>query len=170
MRLAPPVAVLAATLVVVACSSSSSGTPSASSPLDAGGPDVSAKEPSDDAGSAPDGAPDATPDDAASTAPTCADKAKQVDCVSCCSTLHEAGAITYIAAIASCMCVPANCQTECTSTLCNTDPREPDGPCQQCLKAKDASCTDDLTKACSQDPDCIAFNTCIRGAGCNTKP
>ncbi len=106
-----------------------------------------------------------------SSAGECSSSATQTACVTCCSNAHQDGAGAYLVATIDCMCLPANCATECATTLCNADnPKGPDAKCTTCVNGKNAACAPAIKTACTADPECIAFDGCIGGSSCTSKP
>jgi hypothetical protein len=100
----------------------------------------------------------------------CAGEATQSACVSCCSKAHQDGAGAYLVATIDCMCLPANCETECATTLCNADnPKNPDSKCATCVNGKNAACAMSIKSACTAAPNCVAFDACIGDSGCTGK-
>jgi hypothetical protein len=105
-------------------------------------------------------------------APTgeCSSSATQTACVQCCSTAHQDGAGAYLVATIDCMCLPANCEKDCATSLCLADnPKNPDAACTACVTAKNNACAPSIKAACTADPECVAFDACVGASECNTK-
>jgi hypothetical protein len=100
----------------------------------------------------------------------CAAEATFGDCVDCCATAHPDGSDTFYGTYIQCLCTTA-CATECSASLCDqTNPAAPDAACDACIQANGNTCQADVSAACSADPDCIAFDTCVGDSQCSTKP
>jgi len=100
----------------------------------------------------------------------CSGEATQTACVQCCSTAHQDGAGAYLVATIDCMCLPANCETECAATLCNADnPKNPDTKCGACVQGKNGACAQAIKTACTADPECVAFDACVGESSCTAK-
>ena len=114
---------------------------------------------------------DASKDASVPDAPTgeCSGEATQTSCVSCCSKAHQDGAGAYLVATIDCMCLPANCEKECSATICNANPKSPDAECSTCLSAKNNACAQAVKTACTADPSCVEFDACVGASECTTK-
>ncbi len=132
---------------------------------DAGKPPVAQDPPVDDTG-----ASSSSGGSSSGGAGTCGGEATYDACITCCETAHPQGANTYIGALVSCLCEPANCSTACSATLCASTPANPDSTCSACLNTKSSGCGTDVQTACSADPDCVAFAGCLQTAACDAKP
>jgi hypothetical protein len=100
----------------------------------------------------------------------CEPETTQTACVSCCSAKHEDGAGVYYVALIDCMCLPANCQKACETTLCDLDDtKNPDAACNACITARNGSCAATTTAACTADPGCVAFDACVDKSKCVSK-
>ena len=100
----------------------------------------------------------------------CSGEATQTACVSCCSKAHQDGAGAYLVATIDCMCLPANCEKDCATTLCNADnPKNPDATCATCVNAKNGACAQSIKNACTADPNCVAFDACVGESSCTAK-
>lgn len=138
-------------------------------------PDAGAKASGSSAASEPDAgkkkpAP-ADPGDPAPTAGACAGEASFDACVTCCSNAHPDGSDTFYGTYVMCLCETANCGLECGTTLCDpVAPTQADAACSACIQAQGNNCQADVSAACSADPDCIAFDTCVGDSQCGAKP
>ncbi|HVH47329.1 MAG TPA: hypothetical protein VM925_33570 [Labilithrix sp.] len=172
MKIASSVAVFA--FFVIACTTTTTTTTSA--PQDAGTTVTDGTEgEKTNTGTAATPGADAGKDagkgkDSGSDEPTCADTAKQLACGQCCAADHQEGAIVYQTAVSECMCDEANCATDCESTLCAAQPKNPDATCNTCFNAKQNACAQPVTDACSANADCVAFYQCLTSSGCANKP
>ncbi len=119
-----------------------------------------------------DGAADgSTGTDGSVKAGECGDKPTKQTCTECCTNAYLDGAAAFIGATIDCFCVPARCQAECATTLCDpVTPKDPDAKCNTCLSGKNAECTAAVSAACGADPDCVKFNKCMNESTCLTKP
>mgnify|MGYP000976901421 CR=1 FL=1 len=162
---------IASLMLIAACSSSTTTTETKTDPTnpkDGGGVSTEASTNEggstgkNDAGEDPDG-----PDDPSSE---CSSAANQQACVECCATPSASGAMTYQKAILDCLCTAAVCQTECSQSACKATPANPDAACTTCLNAKLAtSCSTAVQTACSADPSCVTYATCLQKSGCASK-
>lgn len=153
-------------IAAIACTTTDS--PPGNVPPSDAGQDVASTVDGDASSSSSSSSSGGTEKDATSN-PKCFEEPSQVACVQCCSTLHEAGAITYLGASIECMCLPENCKADCESTYCGELPKDPDAQCATCIKQKETSCTNAISTACGADPDCVVFNQCLVDARCTTK-
>lgn len=164
--------VLASGLVVIAC---------ANAPVDSmPTTETGAVLPEPDAGSKGTGggtkdagkkAPPPEDEDPAPAAGQCASEATFDTCLDCCVAAHPTGSDTFYGTYIDCLCLPANCATDCGLSLCDPfAPSAPDALCDACISAASASCQAPVATACSADPDCIAFDTCVGDSDCANKP
>jgi hypothetical protein len=92
----------------------------------------------------------------------CGQMSTSDDCITCCQGNHQQGSATFVAAVRNCACGPTVCQTECSATYCASQPKNPDTACNNCLNSKlQTSCQGPVSQACSPQPDCVAFNSCL---------
>jgi hypothetical protein len=109
----------------------------------------------------------------------CAEEGTLQACGQCCIKEHTKGYKVFEAALVACACegtgstadggAPA-CADECADTLCASTPAQPDATCQTCLEGsigQGEACTDAVSTACSDEPDCLAQQECV--AGCPKK-
>ena len=54
-------------------------------------------------------------------------------CYACCAAEDPAAATKLFEAARNCACMPANCRTECNTTLCGTTAKQPDKACIACI-------------------------------------
>ena len=100
----------------------------------------------------------------------CSGEATQSACISCCSKAHQDGAGAYRVATIDCMCLAAKCEKDCGATLCNANnPKAPDAACTTCVNGKNGACSQSIKSACTADPDCVAFDTCVGESSCAAK-
>lgn len=114
-----------------------------------------------------------TPRDAGSDGPAagaCASEASRNGCITCCSNFHQDGAAAFLLATIDCLCDASRCKTDCATTLCATDLKDPDARCNQCATDKDAECKGPVAAACAASPECVAFDKCVGDSGCAGKP
>lgn len=125
----------------------------------------------EDLGSKKKPAPPPTGQDPKPTAGQCASEATFDTCLDCCVTAHPDGSDTFYGSYLACLCQAANCELDCGTTLCDpVAPTQADAACNACIQAKGNNCQADVSAACSADPDCIAFDTCVGDSQCATKP
>jgi hypothetical protein len=100
----------------------------------------------------------------------CSSETSRDNCIQCCSTAHQTGSDTFYGTLIQCLCTTA-CVSECSASLCDqNNPTQPDATCNACIQSNGSSCQNDVSTACSADPDCVAFNQCLQTSACNTKP
>jgi len=162
-------ALLVVALTLAACSASKATnlTDPAAEGTDGGTTDAAAAHDSSTITTEPPAKDASVPD-----APTgeCSSSTTQTACVQCCSTAHQDGAGAYLVATIDCMCLPANCEKECATTLCNADnPKNPDTKCATCVQGKNNTCAPSIKSACTADPNCVAFDACVGASDCTTK-
>jgi hypothetical protein len=155
-----------AVVLDVACSSgASAGNGSGNAPDSA----VSTG-PASDAGSSDAGSSAGEAGDEMATNPDQACAAMDASaCSSCCYNNHTSGANVASSAFYSCVCTPANCQTQCAQTDCNSSPDagfpEAGDPCDLCEQQAapydgGGACGPQITAACNASTDCVAFFLC----------
>jgi hypothetical protein len=145
------------------------GGTSAGSGTALGSPDSAVSTgPASDAGSSAGEAGAAV--DAAATNPDEACAAMDASaCYGCCYKNHTTGGNVAYGAFYGCVCTPANCQTQCAQTDCNSSPDagfpEAGDPCDLCEQQVapydgGGACGPQITAACNASPDCKAFFQC----------
>lgn len=116
-------------------------------------------------------APPPADQDPAPGAGQCAGESTFDACLTCCSNAHPDGSDTFYGSYIDCLCQPANCGLDCDVSLCDPiAPTQPDAACDACIQAQGNSCQAAVSAACSADPDCIAFDSCVGDSQCATKP
>jgi hypothetical protein len=94
-------------------------------------------------------------------------------CTSCCAGMFMEGADTYGLALKHCACAsPGACLATCATTECAAITPSSGSACGKCLAsslAPDGSCEQPLSEACGIDPNCLAYEKCLKTSGCNGK-
>jgi hypothetical protein len=121
-------------------------------------------------------ADDSTTVDDADAPPVCSSAPTRAKCQDCCVAEHKEGAKTFDTALVACGCTDGVCATDCATTACATPPTAPDALCKACLAASvkapgdagtadapgpDGKCHDPVVSACSGDPRCVAYVSCL---------
>jgi len=114
---------------------------------------------------------DSGPMDSGKTTTTdeaCKQEVSAQSCQDCCKSNHKAGYDALEAALLACTCSDAVCKAVCSTTVCNTPPRDSDTKeCRDCfsgaLIATDGGvppCAADVNKVLSSNPAAAAWSQC----------
>jgi hypothetical protein len=149
---------VAALLLVAGCSATPFTTAAADAAAETGPSDAASDAQADalaDAGAC--GPQGPQPDS------VCMTKMSHLECNDCCRCGHAAGAATFLAGQAACVCGAAGaCQSECATTLC-ADAGVLTPSCANCVtttREGGACASEEAT--CAMDPSCQAFVDCTR--------
>ena len=163
-------AVVALSFALVAACSSSKGSGIVTEPMHAEPDDAGLPDSARDSAAADPPSKDAAPPPAPTPTGECGSETTQTACVTCCSNKHEDGAGVYFVALIDCVCLAENCAKDCATTLCNLDNmKNPDATCNACMAGKNAACAAVAKTACTPDPGCVAFDTCVGESACTAK-
>jgi len=93
-------------------------------------------------------------------------------CSDCCGQSHSTGANVADQAYYACVCMAANCATQCAQTDCSmaadagsSMPGDPCDLCEQMVAPDDGggACGPSINSACNGSPDCVAYVSCLNG-------
>lgn len=101
---------------------------------------------------------------------TCAAKANQEQCFTCCEGAAPAAMAVFDKAFSDCMCAADKCGTQCAQTACANKAPTPGDACDKCGEQQFEACDQVAVDACKADAACAKVIACDEAAKCADKP